>query len=183
MGSTKIKLRKKKVFYYNFPFSDCIKTNIGTEFLKLVSRHFSKSVFYGTIFSRNTINISYSYMSNLEKEISNHNHKTLKNSNKITDEDSKSCNCRSKANCLFSGECLTKAVIYKTSVVHKNKEIIYIGSSGRQFKARFYEHTQFFRSAMKKESLRLSRFIHKIKNETSIGKNNQIGDYSTYKSK
>ena len=33
-----------------------------------------------------------------EKKTLNHNHKTLQNSNKIIDEDSKSCNCRSKAN-------------------------------------------------------------------------------------
>ena len=30
IGITRRKLRKKKVFYYNPPFSNCIKTNIGT---------------------------------------------------------------------------------------------------------------------------------------------------------
>ena len=60
-------------------------------------------------------------MSNLEKEISNHNHKTLQNSNKIIYEDIKSCNCRSKINCPVNGECLTKGVIYQATVVHKNK--------------------------------------------------------------
>ena len=49
--------------------------------------------------------------------------------------------------------------------MHKNKEKIYIGPSGRQFKTRFYEHTQSYRSAIKKESTRLSRFVHKIKKD------------------
>ena len=49
--------------------------------------------------------------------------------------------------------------------MHKNKEKIYIGPSGRQFKTRFYEHTQSYRSAIKKESIRLSRFVHKIKKD------------------
>ena len=114
--------------------------------------------------------ISYSCMSNLE-EISNHNQKTLQNSNKTTQEDIKSCNCRSKANCPVNRECLTKGVIYKATVMHKYKENVYIGSTGRQFKTRFYEHKQPFRSSIKKEGARLSRFITKIKMTTSIGKN------------
>ena len=44
----KRKLRKKKVFYYNPPFNNCIKTNKGTESLKLVSRYYPKSGFYST---------------------------------------------------------------------------------------------------------------------------------------
>ena len=79
IGKSRRKLRKKKVFYFNPPFSNSIKTNIGKEFLKLVSRHFPKSGFYGSIFNRNTIKISYSCMSNLEKELSNHNQKLLQN--------------------------------------------------------------------------------------------------------
>ena len=39
----KQRLRKKKVFYYNPPFSNCVKTDIGKEFLKLVSKHFPKT--------------------------------------------------------------------------------------------------------------------------------------------
>ena len=88
----------------------------------------------------NKIKILYSCMSNLENEISNHNHKTLHNSNKITDEDSKSCNCKSKASCPVYRECLTKGVVFIATVVHTNKKVIYIRSTGRQFKARLYEH-------------------------------------------
>ena len=41
----KQRLRKKKVFYYNSPFCNDVKTDIGKEFLKLVTKHFPKQVF------------------------------------------------------------------------------------------------------------------------------------------
>ena len=70
-------------------------------------------------------------------------------------------------------------VIYKATVLYKNKEKIYIGPTGWQFKSRFYKHTQSFRSEV--ESTILSRFIHKIKN---IDLNKTImGDYSPHKPK
>ena len=112
-------------------------------------------------------------MPNLEKEISNHNHKTLQNANKTSeDKDKKLCNCRVKSNCPVNGECLTKGVIYKATVSHENNERIYIGSTGRQFKSRYYEHIQSFKSEVKKESTRLSRFIHKIKKNNIDWKDN-----------
>ena len=66
--------------------------------------------------------------------------------------------------------------------MHKNKENIYIGSTGKQLKARFYKPTQSFRSAIKKECTILNRFIHKIKNDNiDWKKNNQVENYSSYK--
>ena len=88
-------------------------------------------------------------MPNLEKELSNHNQKLLQNSNKTTEENSKLCNCRSKTNCPVNGECLTKVVIYKATVMHNDKEN-YIGSTGRQFKSRFYEHNNPLKTKKRK---------------------------------
>ena len=59
-------------------------------------------------------------------------------------------------------ELFTKQV-FSFSVIHTK------GS----FKSRCYQHIQSFRSEIKKESTRLSRFIHKIKNE-NIDWNNII---------
>ena len=56
-----------------------------------------------------------------------------------------------------------------------NKESIYIGSTGRQYKSRFYEHTQCLKSEINKEITRLSRFINKIKNDSIDLENNQKG--------
>ena len=54
-------------------------------------------------------------------------------------------------------------VIYKATVLYKNKEKIYIGPTGWQFKSRFYKHTQSFRSEVKKESTRDLSIELKIK--------------------
>ena len=75
-----------------------IKTNIGKEFLKLVDKHFLKTGVLKKILNRNTIKISYSCMSNLDAEISKHNHKTLeeyKNKDKL-EKRNKLSNCRKK---------------------------------------------------------------------------------------
>ena len=114
IGKTTRKLRKKKGNLLQSPFSNWIKTNIGIEFLKLVSRHFPKSGFYGTILNRNTIKIYYSCSLTWKRNVQPY-HKTLQNSNKTADEDSKPCNC--KYNCPFNGERLTKGVIYKATAI------------------------------------------------------------------
>ena len=101
------------MFYYNPPFSNCVKTDIGKEFLKIVSKHFPKTGIYGKIFNKNTIKISYSCMHNLEKEIYKHNQKTPQNSYDTDDDNRKLCNYRIKSNCPFNGKFLTKGVIYK----------------------------------------------------------------------
>ena len=80
--------------------------------------------------------MSYSCVPNLENEISKHNHKTLQNSYDIVDDVRKLC--RIKSNCPVNGKCLTKGVIYKATVSHKNKKNIYKCSTGREFKFRYY---------------------------------------------
>ena len=120
----KERLRKKKVFYFSRPFSNCVKTDMGKEFLKIFSKHFPKTGTYGKFFNRNTIKISYSCMPNLEKEKSKH----LLNFDVIDDNNRK---LQNKSNCPVNGKCLTKGVIYKATVTHNNKNHIYIGSTVR----------------------------------------------------
>ena len=66
-------------------------------------------------------------MPNLENEISNHTHKTLKNSYDIFD-DRKLCNCTFKSNCPVNGNTSRKA-----TVSYKDKKNIFIGSTVREF--------------------------------------------------
>jgi len=76
-----------------------------------------------------------------------------------------------KNECPVNGTCLTRGVIYKATVRNNNKNMVYIGSTGRKFKTRYNEHMQSFRNKSKKESTRLSKFIHSIKtNETDLKK-------------
>ena len=61
---------------------------------------------------------------------------------------------RFKAKCLVNGDCLTKEVVYKATVVHQNKKMIKIVSAWRTFEERFYEYKQSFRSAVKKYKIK-----------------------------
>ena len=67
--------------------------------------------------------------------------------------------------------CLTRGVIYKATVKHENKGMSYIGSKGRQFKGRYYEHMQNFRNKSKKHTTILSKCIHNIKVKEADMKN------------
>ena len=63
---------------------------------------------------------------------------------------------------------LTKGVIYKATIKPNNNKMIYIGSTGSQFKNIFYEQMQSFRKKTKKDSTKLSNYIHYIK--TNVNK-------------
>ena len=163
--------RKKKVFYYNPPYCTSVKTNIGREFLKIIEKHFPKSGPLNKIFNRNTIKISYSCMPNFASQLKRHNQKILRDNtdNSITED--KTCNCKERNECPVNGSCLTSGVIYKATVSHNSKNMVYIGSTGRKFKTRYNEHIQSFKNKSKMESTRLSKFIHSIKtNEIDLKK-------------
>ena len=51
--------RKRKVIWFNPPFSLNVSTQIGAEFLKIVDQSFPKSNHLNKIFNRNTLKISY----------------------------------------------------------------------------------------------------------------------------
>lgn len=48
------KNRSRKIIWYNPPFSKNVKTNIGANFLKLISKHFPKGSKLHKIFNKNT---------------------------------------------------------------------------------------------------------------------------------
>ena len=59
------KQQKRKIIWYNPPYSANIKTNIGKTFLNLIKKHFPKTNKFHKIFNQNTVKISYSCMSNI----------------------------------------------------------------------------------------------------------------------
>ena len=63
--------RHRKIIWFNPPYSDNVKTNIGCKFLKLIDKHFKNSNL-AQIYNRKTIKISYSCMNNMEAIISSH---------------------------------------------------------------------------------------------------------------
>ena len=62
--------RKRNIVWFNPPYSQTVKTNIGKIFFHLINKHFPKSNKLHKIFNRNTIKISYSCMKNLNSIIS-----------------------------------------------------------------------------------------------------------------
>ena len=63
-NSEKNKTMKRKIIWFNPPYSMNVETDIGKTFLKLVKKSFSHA-FYHEIFNKNTIKISYSCMKNI----------------------------------------------------------------------------------------------------------------------
>jgi len=154
--------RPRKIIYFNPPFCQSVKTNIGKIFFQLINKHFKNNEALNKIINRNNCKISYSCMNNIKVIIQKHNKKTLNNilkkDEKNKTNDTPTCNCRSKRSCPLNNKCLIKNVIYKATVT-SNKEIKeYIGSTGNTFKSRWYNHNYSF-NTYKENSTELARYI------------------------
>ena len=63
------KNRHRKIIWFNPPFSQSVKTNIGKIFLKLVRKHFPRHHKLHKIFNPNTLKLSYCCMKNISNII------------------------------------------------------------------------------------------------------------------
>ena len=57
--------RNRKVIWFNPPYSQNVKTNIGKLFIKLMRKHFRKNSKYHKIFNLNTLKLSYCCTTNV----------------------------------------------------------------------------------------------------------------------
>ena len=69
---------KRDIIWFNPPFNLAVATNIGAEFLKLVSKHFPKGNPLHCILNRNTVKVSYSCTKNMQQIIEGHNSKAVR---------------------------------------------------------------------------------------------------------
>ena len=122
--------------WFNPPYSNTVKTNVGKLYLTLVKQHFPKGHKLHKIFNKNTIKVSYSCMNNMVSVLPRHNKKILSRK-----EDQYGCNCRNKAECHFDNNCLTPGVIYQADVLPKK---FYIGLANISFKECYRNHTRDF---------------------------------------
>ena len=136
----------RKVIWFNPPFSQSVKTNIGKTFLKLVKQHFPKHHKLNKIFNKNTLQMSYYCMKNMSSIIKPHNVKILSAESK----EKRSCNCRNKECCPLEGTVSTD-----------NNFKLYYGTCKRKFKSRFYNHTKSFRDRV--DETELSKYIWQMK--------------------
>ena len=77
----------------------------------------------------------------------------------------KKCNCQKqrKDMCPLEGECVISTVIYEAEVTSENLIRRYVGSTGGQFKKRWYKHKSDFNNQKNKLSTELSKYIWKLK--------------------
>ena len=157
------KIRKRKIIWFNPPFSKHVQTNVAKKFLLLIDKHFPDKHKFHKLFNRNTVKVSYSTMQNFATIIRSHNHKVL--TPKEEKHHEQKCNCRNKELCPLQGNCLTKNVIYRGEVVNSsnNSTNNYIGLTEHSFKDRLYKHRNSFKYRNKINSTELSKHIWNLK--------------------
>ena len=89
--------RARDIVWFNPPYSQNVKTNLGKTFLKLVKKHFPRGHKLYKIFNRNTLKLSYSCMSSMSSIYKQHNYEVLS----TTENVDRLCNCRSKETVLL----------------------------------------------------------------------------------
>ena len=156
------KQRKRKIIWFNPPFSRNVKTNIGKMFFKILSKHFPQTSKFYKIFNKNTVKISYSCTRNMKDHINAHNRKILFNK-----EEKSGCNCRIKQNCPLQNNCLTPNIIYRADVSNDkdDEKKFYIGLTEPQFKDRYRNHTKSFKHAKYSKETELSKYIWSLKED------------------
>ena len=161
--TNKRKNRKRKIIWFDPPFSKNVQTNIGKVFLRLLDKHFPKNHKFHKIFNKNTVKVSYNCMENMASIIKRHNRTIIGNNFKNTEE---GCNCRDKNKCPLENKCLSTSLVYKACVyADENTEVKnYIGLTEGTFKQRFNGHHLSFRNKKYANSTELSKHIWKLKN-------------------
>ena len=156
--------RSRNVTYFNPPFSRNVKTNVGEQFLKLIDTLFPEGHGLKRLMNRNNIKISYRYMPNLKKKISNHNFKILKPEEQT---ENRGCNCTGVMGpCPMDGNCLVNSVIYRAEVTDENSnKTTYTGLTSNTFKKRYYAHRQSFEKQNLQHSTTLSSHIWDLKDK------------------
>ena len=152
--------RRRKIIYCNLPYSKHVKTNVGREFLNLVSLHFPKWHPLNKIFNRNTIKFSACTLTNMKQHYSKINAKILNRN----ESSHKKCTCTRKYrnNCPVNGNCGQKSVIYKAEVISDVETKIYFGFTKNEFKVRFNQHMASFNKRPEKSSTTLAKYVHEL---------------------
>lgn len=158
--------RRRKIIWFNPPFSRTVVTNVGKDFLRLLDLHFPRHDPLHKIFNRNTVKISYGCMPNIQATISSHNKTILNEKEPLVRGD---CNCRSNRDeCPLGGECTTPNVLYE-GVISSNlpdyENKIYKGISEPPFKTRLGNHKKSFNNTKYQSESTLSKEVWRIKNQ------------------
>ena len=159
--SKKKRTRKRNdILWFNPPYSTSIKTNVGAQFLKLVSKHFPKSHVLHKLINRKTVKMSYRNSPNMKKIISAHNQKVMRKSENPVEE--AMCNCKKYA-CPLEGKCQTNNMVYQATVKSETDKQTYIGLTATTFKKRWANHQTSFDHQTHRKNTSLSKYIWQLK--------------------
>ena len=174
--------RKRKILWFNPPFSGEVRTNITRLFVNLLAKHFPKGTRLGKLFNKHNTKVSFSCTPNMKSIIGSHNRKVLQEKND-TDSNKQLCNCQRsrKASCPLEGKCLVDDLVYRADIEVMGVEgkKCYWGQSMRPFKDRWREHMTSFSTPLKdkpgnsieqqieakKQKSELAAYIWKLKEE------------------
>ena len=105
--------RKRKIIWFNPPYSMNIATNVGCYFLNLVNKHFPLHHKFSKIFNRNNMKISYSCTPSMKSRINIHNKTVTKAQSSAQ---ARTCNCLNKSKCPLNNKCLSNNILYKANM-------------------------------------------------------------------
>ena len=161
---TRRKTRTRNKIWFNPPFSLDVKSNIGKDFFRLLSKHFPSYHKYHKLFNKNTVKLSYSCMPNMEAILHSHNVQVQRKKEQAdSSTEERLCNCRTKENCPLNGQCLKSCIVYKATVSKPSGDASYLGISETPFKERYYNHTKDFNNRKYATNTELSKLIWELK--------------------
>ena len=160
----KRKNRPRNVIWFNPPYNALVKTDVGKQFLTLLSKHFPPHHKFRKLFNKNNVKLSYSCTKNMSSIISSHNKKIL-GSDVPGPLNDGGCNC-TQFICPMNGNCLENGVIYKAEVSCNNLTKDYIGSTEKEFKRRWRNHKTSLEKEKKTHPTSLSRHYWALKNSS-----------------
>ena len=153
--------RKRKIIYFNPPFSKEVATNIGQKFFKLLDECFPKDNKLNKILNRNTVKLSYSCTKNLQHTVSSHNAKIYKE--KFPIDVQSDCKCGQNP-CILTDGCDSKNIIYQATLTQDNGKVdTYVGLCSTPFWQRYANHKTSFSNQKHRNETTLSSFIWDLK--------------------
>ena len=158
----KKRTRKKKVTWFNPPYSVHVKSSVGKEFLSLVDRAFPPSNPLHKLFNRHTLKLSYKCMPNMAKAVAKHNRGVLSNKQHKAPPP-----CKCGNNCPVGGQCTKTDVVYEAKVREKTTQNVesYTGLTFRPFKTRYKEHLYDMAHSDNRTSSKLAGHIWGLKDK------------------
>ena len=138
-----IRKRRRKIIYFQPPFSRNVITPIGKKFLNLVKKHFTPNHPLSKFLNSKCLKLSYCCLPSVKNEITSINKNVRGNINNQANAPP-GCNCRGRVKnpniCPLNGACLTEQLVYRADIKSREETKIYIGSTGLSFKNRYTKH-------------------------------------------